>query len=120
VNWSGTYVFSRVLIYVHVRGALKLSPIVNTADGWWLPIVLKVPIKKVAPILKCGGKNTVRNSPNSAGDQIMAIMIGIRCGRLLNEAAPVYACNHEQNRSVVTILIYVSCEYWNGWIDRGN
>ena len=50
----------------------------------------------------------------------MAIMIGIRCGCLLNEAAPVYACDHEQNRSVVIILICVSCDYWNGWIDRGN
>lgn len=46
VNWSGTYVFSLVLIYVHVHGALKLSPIVKTADGWWLPIVLKALIKK--------------------------------------------------------------------------
>lgn len=34
--------------------------------------------KRVALILKCGGENTVRNSPDSAGDQIMVIMIVIR------------------------------------------
>jgi len=59
--------------------------------------------KRVAPILKYGGENTMRNSPDSAGDQIMAIMIGIRCGCLLNEAAPVYAHNHWQS-SAVTVL----------------
>ena len=33
------------------------------------------------------------------------------CGCPLNEVGPVYACNHEKNRSVVTILIYVSSVY---------
>jgi len=122
---EGFYNVSHIL-YVVVGLSLKTYIVMLVlvvcvdAVGRWHLIVLKAPIWRLAPIPKYGGKNTILNSPDSSRDWMMAIMIGIRCGCLLNEAAPVYAYDHEQNRSVVIILIYVSCNYWNGWINRWN